>query len=499
MAQLPKPLTPQASALHRFGAELRQWRLRRDLSQDALGLRVHASGDLVAKIEKAQRWPAAGFAERCDAVLQANGAIVGLLPYVELERQRRRQYARQSSVSAADGRLPEVFASALPGATLASAVTGKVDRHTLCLPSGRLLVPTSVDAWLSASVVRDGGGLVASALPVRVARPGDLLIVRDPDDSGDRARFYAADARCRAAQTGNEVLIPAAYLLDDFTIGLLWATRALDDALVDDDRPLADALGAVPVTALTDDAGTVVANDLTVASQAWLGSYACAKFISAHLDASSGPPMFWTREQRGEEAAAWLLFAHKGDYLRALRGRFSDRPTVMDRVFCLPEATAVTGPRAERVLLLLAAALMEAMGVAVHACTDSDYSTVEGFVLTPDGTVIVANWLRDDRVWHADVIGGRRTVGSYRDAIGFGRAHSILSAVTPTGRLRRLADYLQVDWAWLTTRAAQMSASGVEDLVRPRSRLLSTSGIEIACRFLAGQPGVTAEAARPPA
>lgn len=195
----------------------------------------------------------------------------------------------------------------------------------------------------------------------------------------------------------------------------------------------------------------------------------------------------------------WLLFDHKVDYLHTLRERFANRPQPMSRVFCLPETTAVAGPRAERVLLLLAAALMERMGVAVHVCAESDYSAVEGFVLTPGGTVIVANWLRAGRGWHADVIDSRPRVRSYRDALGFGQAHSIISAPTSAGRLRRLADYLQIDWAWLTTRAAQISAVGVGGLVRPRSRLLSTTGIDAACRFLAAQGEALTAPALPPA
>ena len=170
--------------------------------------------------------------------------------------------------------------------------------------------------------------------------------------------------------------IPAAYLLDDFSVGLLWAARALDDALLEDDRPLAEVLDRLP----------------------------------------------------------------PGDDL-----------------------------------------------------------DLEGFVLAPGGTVLLANWLRADRLWHADVLDGRSGARSYRDAIGFSRAHSVIAADTPAGRLQRLADYLGLDWAWLMTRAAQAAAAGVDGLVRPRSRLLSSGGIEVACRFLAGQREPTERAPVPAA
>jgi hypothetical protein len=189
------------------------------------------------------------------------------------------------------------------------------------------------------------------------------------------------------------------------------------------------------------------------------------------------------REQRGQEASTWLLFGHKLSYLRTLRDRFAGRSAAMIRVFCLPEPAL--GRRAERVLLLLAATLMEAMGVTVHVCGEDDYTAVEGFVLTPTGRVIVANWLRSGRVWHGDVIGCRKQRVCTGTFFGFGRAHSIIAAGTPIGRLRRLADYLHVDWGWLTTRAAQMSSAGIDGLVRPRSRLLSSAGIQHACEFLA--------------
>lgn len=88
MPQAPRQLTPTASGRDFFGAELRHWRQQRGLSQDSLGARIHVSGDLVAKVEKALRWPPGGFAERSDAVLETGGVLTRLMSLVEHERRR---------------------------------------------------------------------------------------------------------------------------------------------------------------------------------------------------------------------------------------------------------------------------------------------------------------------------------------------------------------------------------------------------------------------------
>jgi hypothetical protein len=196
--------------------------------------------------------------------------------------------------------------------------------------------------------------------------------------------------------------------VDVFALDILWATRAVHDALHDDDRLLTDAIDRLRQSPPPYGSADVLADGLTATSEGWLGSYACASFIGSQLDRVAGPPLFWTWEQGGEEAAGWLLFEHKLEYLRDLRNRFADPNTRMVRVFCLPEPGL--GPVAERVLLLLACALMEAMGVAVQVCDGPAYATVEGFVLTPNGGVIVANWCATDVARAASLTTGR-TIG----------------------------------------------------------------------------------------
>ncbi|MEV6929637.1 helix-turn-helix transcriptional regulator [Dactylosporangium sp. NPDC051485] len=476
MGQAARLLTPDVSVHHRFGAELRRWRQQRGLSQNALGRLVHASGDLIGKIEKAERWPGAELARRCDHALDSGDALARLVPQLDQERRRKNTSPPAAAMSMPDP-LDRFVASALPP----TADRNGADRRVIDLPAGSLFMATSLTAWYAPLVKQTRANVFTAPIDLRAARPGDVLVAQDLDT--ERPRFFAAEAR-RRPPSGNEgIVIPAAYVVDDFALGILWATRAVDDALHDDDRTLADAIDRLRQSPPSHGSADLLADGLTATSEGWMGSFACASFIGSQLDRVSGPPLFWTREQRGEEAAAWLLFEHKLDYLRRLRNRFADRNTPMARVFCLPEP--VLGPTAERTLLLLAAALMEAMGVAVQVCGDLAYAAVEGFVLTPTGGVIVANWLRSGRGWHGDVISCSATASAYQDAIGFGRAHNIVAADDAAGRLQRLAEYLEIDWAWFTARAAQMYSAGVDGFVQPRSRLLSTAGMQIACKYLA--------------
>ncbi|MCX6462685.1 MAG: NB-ARC domain-containing protein [Pseudonocardiales bacterium] len=86
MPRQARELRPHESARAFFGAELRHWRLRRNYSQDDLGRLTLHSGDLIAKVEKAVRWPTEPLAQRCDLVLDTGGELCRLLPLVLSER-----------------------------------------------------------------------------------------------------------------------------------------------------------------------------------------------------------------------------------------------------------------------------------------------------------------------------------------------------------------------------------------------------------------------------
>lgn len=75
MPQAPKQLDPRRSGWDWFGAELRHWRLLRRLSQAGLGAKVHVSGDLIGKIEKAVRRCSPELAAALDAALDTGGVL----------------------------------------------------------------------------------------------------------------------------------------------------------------------------------------------------------------------------------------------------------------------------------------------------------------------------------------------------------------------------------------------------------------------------------------
>lgn len=188
-------------------------------------------------------------------------------------------------------------------------------------------------------------------------------------------------------------------------------------------------------------------------------------------------------QEAGQEACTWLLFSHKLAYLRATSRYFGSTPMV--RMFCVPERAVRDSPPFERILLFLAVALMEAHGVHVHVCTEQEYSDLDGFVLAP-GRAIVATWVRADSMWHVDTTVQRPVLASYAEASGHAAAHSAIAATSSTGRLAAFADYLELDLPWLSRRCATLAYHGCGDLIRPRSRLLTLTGLESACARVAG-------------
>jgi hypothetical protein len=97
----PRELTPNASAGHLFGAELRHWRGRRGLSLAGLcerfahaGRRVNAG--YLAHVEQGDRLPEdRQFAEIADAALQADGLLCRLWNFADTARRHARDEAKQ--------------------------------------------------------------------------------------------------------------------------------------------------------------------------------------------------------------------------------------------------------------------------------------------------------------------------------------------------------------------------------------------------------------------
>jgi len=302
-------------------------------------------------------------------------------------------------------------------------------------------------------------------------------------------RFFAIDSREAARRAAHydspAVAVPDAYELDDLTFALLWACASLDTGLQVDDQELTMAVGelapyeSLPSSAVSREA----APGLGMTSQIWLGSAFCARHILRNLTDVPAAPAFWTREQTGGEACPWLLFEHKYAYLRFTRDSFGDRS--LSRMFCIPHNAVAGSALFERVLLLLAVALMEAMGIHVKVCNDPAYSDVEGFVLSGQDQAIIANWVRGEGIWHVDTARRRSVLSDFREASGHANAHSVIEAETPAGRLQALAGYLDVDWAWMQDRCRSLARAGTSGLLRPRSRHISAAGVDAACSYLA--------------
>jgi hypothetical protein len=360
-------------------------------------------------------------------------------------------------------------------------------------PVGRLFAGSSVPAMMLPATARER---VVVDIPVQreishfVRRPEHTLVIGQAGGSG-RARLYAADTRHVRSKLRHHddmvrLPIPTAYVLDELTLGLIWAIANLDDSLLDDDAELYAAHGHLAdLNKLNRSAaGRDLVADLTPLSQAWLGSDFCARHITRNSATLSEIPMFWTCEQRGEEVSGWLFFAHKFEYLKAstrgLDDTSTNKPT---RAFCIPpEAVAASGAP-ERMLLLLSAGLMESFGIKIQVCSDEDYTHVEGFV--SDGRkAILANWVDSDSLWHVDVTNQRSTLATFDDAAQYAIAHSVTDGASPEDRLKAFASYLQLDWPTVTRRCAELGRYGLEGLMTPRSRLLSVAGAERACQFI---------------
>jgi transcriptional regulator with XRE-family HTH domain len=359
-------------------------------------------------------------------------------------------------------------------------------------PSGRLFAGSSVRAAILPATSGDRVMVnVPTQLSGLIRRPEHALVIGKP--VADGSRLYAADVRyvrhrLRHADHAGRVPIPSAYVLDELTLGLIWAITNLDDALLGDDAALFGAQKQIAELSNLDRsaAGRDLVADLSPLSQAWVGSDFCARHIIRKSDVLAETPTFWTCEKRGEEACGWLFFAHKFAYLQASTRGSSHRGTgssSLTRAFCVPPGSVSTSGTPERVVLLLAAGLMESFGIRIEVCTDEAYGQIEGFV--SDGRkAILANWVDSSSLWHVDVTDYRPTIAEVREVSGYASAHSVAVGQTPGARLSALASYLDLDWAVLARRCADVSEYGLGGLVAPRSRLLSSAGADRACQFV---------------
>jgi hypothetical protein len=364
--------------------------------------------------------------------------------------------------------------------------------YQLRTPAGRALPGLTIPAQVHPAVLTDQ--VVAQTPPGYgndpfVHQPGRALVVGQVDVDAPAAFLLdarRARKRLSGAPAETRLIIPRAYLLDHLTFSLLWAVANFDAALLDDDAALAETMReAAGYTLMSRSAASYdIAAELSPASRMWLGSQFCAGHILRHAPELAGPPLFWTREQRGEEAAAWLLFAHKQDYLRRT-STLGTSASPVTRIFCIPTAAVAASPAGERALLLLAAALIESYGIGTAVTDLPELANTPGFALDTTRRAITATWVGAAGIWYVDVTDNRGTVRDYGEAAGHAVHRSLIAAADPAQRLRRLADYLDLDWHWLTGRCRELGECGTSGLAQPRSRLLSLDGVDRACQYLA--------------
>ncbi|WP_166458905.1 helix-turn-helix domain-containing protein [Verrucosispora sioxanthis] len=509
-------------AKHALGRQLRHLRTACGLLQRDLAQQVYSTRSTVANVEAGRQVVDRVFWQQCDTLLHAGGQLTNAYDaYRQLEaayqKERSETAMRVRWGAAADTALirPEPHSSLVSvrqphtatgpaGGDLAATITSTLGRttqdvraaHTVPAPAGRYFPGVPVDVEVYPAV--DDGRIIATIPRTDTdrqwRRPLQRRLIAGQVTASTGDGLFALDSRQasrRLVDIDDDVrlLIPRVYQLDAITAAVLWAVANLDQSLLLDDARLdASRTAATEYSHLTRSAVSGdIGHDLETVSRLWLGSAFCADHISRQSADLTDVPVFWTREQTGEEASTWLLFSHKLRYLKATSARFTSGSQQATRLFCVPPATVQTSTESERILLLLAAALMESFGVRVAITDEPEYGTVPGFVLTPR-RAIVATWIRTDGVWQVDVTDHPSTLAEYRDAAGHVQAHSVITADTAGSRMRALADYLNLDWTCLRTRCAELGDYGLAGIAEPRSRLLSLDGVDRACRFVGSLP-----------
>ncbi|WP_433230039.1 helix-turn-helix transcriptional regulator [Micromonospora sp. CA-248260] len=508
-------------AKHALGRRFRELRKGRGLLQRDVAQRVCSTRSTVANVEAGRQVVDRVFWQQCDTLFDADG---GLLGGYDAYRRLQQRYQSERAEAALRARWGSAAVRALesneaspalpvhrrsapiahPGGDLASTIASMLGQaahgaradHTLAVPGGRYFPSAPVAVEMYPAV--DDGRIVATIPRADAGRqwrwPLQRRLVAGRVSTAKGEGVFALDSRQasqRMVGIGDDVrlLIPRAYQLDEITAAVLWAVANLDQSLLLDDARLdASRAATAEYSRLTRSAvsGDIVQN-LEDVSRLWLGSAFCADHINRQSADLTEVPTFWTREQTGEEASTWLLFGHKLRYLAATAARFNSSSQQATRLFCVPRAAVDATTQSERVLLLLAVALMESFGIDVAVTDEPEYSALPGLVLTRQ-RAIVATWIRADGVWHVDVTGQRAALAEYHDAVGHARAHSLVAADTAGSRLHALADYLDLDWTNLRNRCAELGDYGLAGIAEPRSRLLSLDGADRACRFVGSLP-----------
>jgi transcriptional regulator with XRE-family HTH domain len=481
-----------------YGQMLR--RLRHPMSLRQLEAKSGWNFSYLGQIERGQRLGSLQIARDCDDALGAGGALVakfeqtqGLAVQAVHTDAHTAQWPSITWIPILEGDadttgrdtidrrglLGGMVASAIAAPLLPFSAFGAADSPQMLAVAGPAghWYPGTVTPAAAFTARSAGRGVLIEAGAIadlhRSAGGRQLLIGIDEGGHSYAIDVAAAASRHRQGLADAPVRIPAAFRLDELTSALLWALSNLEQSLHADD--------AVIDRTSVADASSV---DLTPVTQAWLGSSACAAHLLANLDRIDRPPQFWTRERTGEEASTWLFFAHKVAYLESTRLIYESAAAPASRTFCIPEAALAGTSSQERLLLLLALALMESFTVAIRVCTHLEYASTDGFA-TDSRTAIIATWVRAANQVAMDLVAHRASLVEFDDAIRHTSECNAAPGATPLARLQAAAAFLQIDWAWFSTRCAQLAGTGLSALLIPRSRHLTIEGTARACDFIA--------------
>lgn len=498
-----------------LGRQLAAQRQGAGLSQKRFAVETRYSRSSIANIEVGLQHVDRSFWEKADEILGAGGELVQGYDRAEaLQRHHQRPAAtipvasRIISSGVADPLIagaPFTDAVRMSLQTTARASAQQTRRlpgpsglptefdHYLWAPEGRALPGVAIPAQVHRAILSEQ---VIAQVPAAYAqhpfihRPGRAIVIGQLDGPGTEA--YVLDSRharrrLEGAGDNARLLIPPAYRLDELTFALLWAVANFDEALLADDAVIAASVADSSGYALMTKsaASRDMAADASRVGHMWLGSQFCADHIRRHAPTLTDTPVFWTREQRGEEAATWLLFTHKHDYLRDTSKRSQAGSDPIVRAFCVPHEAVTGSPLGERALLLLAVALMESYGIRTAVTDTPELAGTAGFVTDNRRRAITATWVGAEGIWYVDIADDRSTLRTYGEAAGHAINHSVIAASTAHARLANLAGYLGVDWQWLTTRCRELAEWGTAGVAQPRSRLLSLDGMDRACQFVA--------------
>lgn len=319
---------------------------------------------------------------------------------------------------------------------------------------------------------------------IQPRRRGLILAVAGSADAGVYV-LDAAEARRQLDVTVDRLPVPAAYRLDALTFALLWALCNLDGSLQDDDHLLSsedETRDPCPERARSA-IGRSAAPALSRVGAAWMGMQHCARHVLGHLRPTAQAPLFWTSVGNAEHAAGWLFFAYWPDYFATLSERFRTGPAGPQRVVGISKTAVTEAETHERILMFLMVALSEANSVPTWVCGDPGYSGTSAFALQPDEQVVIADWQGEDILWQTDALHTRGDLHAYADVLQRARDAALTPADSAAERLVALADYLELDWAWLTRRCRELAAYGLSGLLRPRSHRLSVAAVHRALAF----------------